>query len=70
MNLQPRDIAKEEKPQGLSENMKVAKRGRKVANDDRLSYEKETKKNAISKENALNYKYVDADKQIDSKLNA
>ena len=61
------DIAKEEKPQGLSENMKVAKRGGKVANDARLSYERETKKNAISKENALNYKYVDANKQIETK---
>ena len=47
--LATRDIAKEEKPQGLSENMKVAKRGGKVANDARLSYERETKKNAISK---------------------
>ena len=65
--LATRDIAKEEKPQGLSENMKVAKRGGKVANDARLSYERETKKNAISKENALNYKYVDANKQIETK---
>ena len=29
--------------------------------------ERETKKNAISKENALNYKYVDANKQIETK---
>ena len=65
--LATRDIAKEEKPQGLSENMKVAKRGGKVGNDARLSYERETKKNAISKENALNYKYVDANKQIETK---
>ena len=38
-----RDIAKAEHPQGLSENMKVAKRGGKVASDARKSYEKETK---------------------------
>ena len=65
--LAARDIAKEEKPQGLSENIKVAKRGGKVANDARLSYEKETKKSAISKENVLNYKYVDINKQIETK---
>ena len=65
--LATRDIAKEEKPQGLSENMKVAKRGGKVANEARLSYERETKKNAISKENALNYKYVADEKLIEDK---
>ena len=62
-----RDIAKEEKPQGLSENMKVAKRGGQVANDARLSYEKATKKSAISNENALNYKYMDETRKISSK---
>ena len=66
--LAARDIAKKEKPHGLSENMKVAKHGGSVANDARISYEKETKKSAISKENALNYKYVDADKQIETKF--
>ena len=52
-----RDIAKAERPQGLSENMKVAKRGGKVASDARKSYEKETKMSAISKQNSLNYQY-------------
>ena len=56
--LAARDIAKEEKPQGLLENMKVAKRGGSVAKGARDLYEKETKKNAISSDNALNYKYV------------
>lgn len=64
-----RDIATSEHPQGLSENMNVAKRGGKVANDARLSYEQETKKSAISKENALNYKYVDEQQKIESKVN-
>lgn len=53
-----RDIATNEHPQGLNENMKVAKRGGKVANDARISYEKETKKSAISNKNALNYQYA------------
>ena len=54
-----RDIAREEKPQGLKENMKVAKRGGGVAKGARDLYEKETKKSAISKENSLNYQYID-----------
>ena len=53
-----RDIAKEEHPSGLSENIKVAKRGGTVAKSARDSYEKETKRPAISKENNLNYKYI------------
>ena len=62
-----RDIAKSEQPQGLSENIKVAKRGGNVANAARVSYEKETKKLAISKDNSLNYKYIDEAKQIKNK---
>ena len=62
-----RDIAKAEHPQGLSENMKVAKRGGKVASDARKSYEKETKMSAISKQNSLNYQYKDDNKLIENK---
>ena len=62
-----RDIAKTEHPQGFNENMNVAKRGGQVANDARKSYEKQTKKSAISKENALNYKYIDDEKLIEDK---
>ena len=62
-----RDIAKTEHPQGFNENMNVAKRGGQVANDARKSYEKQTKKSAISKENALNYKYIDDKKLIEDK---
>ena len=62
-----RDIAQTEHPQGFNENMNVAKRGGQVANDARRSYEKQTKKSAISKNNALNYKYVDDEKLIEDK---
>ncbi len=62
-----RDIATSEHPQGLNENMKVAKRGGKVANDARISYEQETKMSAISKENALDYKYINQNNQIENK---
>ena len=64
-----RDIPTNEHPQALNENMKVAKRGGKVANDARISYEKETKKSAISNKNALNYQYVDEQQKIESKIN-
>ena len=62
-----RDIAQSEQSQGFKENMIVAKRGGKVANDARKSYEMQTKKSAISKENALNYKYIDDKKTIEDK---
>ena len=54
-----RDIATSEHPQGFNENMKVAARGGMVSYDARISYEKATKKSAISKDNALNYQYID-----------
>lgn len=62
-----RDIAKEERPLGLEENIKVAKRGGSVARAARNTYEKETKKSAISNKNNLSYKYVDETKKIDHK---
>lgn len=61
-----RDIAKSEHPQGLNENMNVAKRGGSVAKGAKELYEKETKKSAVSKSNALKYQYIDSDK-IDEK---
>ena len=62
-----RDIAKAERPQGLKENIKVARKGGQVANDARKSYEKATNKSAITNQNALNYQYVDETKQIENK---
>ena len=60
-----RDIARREHPQGLGENMSIAKRGGGVAKGARDVYEKETKMSAISKENALNYEYKNI-KEIES----
>ena len=62
-----RDIAREEHPQGLKENLSVAKRGGGVAKGAKDLYEKETKKSAISKSNSLSYKYIDEPKQIANK---
>ena len=65
--LAAHDIAEREHPQGLNENIKVASRGGKVANDARMSYEKETNKSAITNENTLNYKYTNDNKLIENK---
>ena len=65
--LTTRDIAREEHPKGLKENMSVAKRGGKVAKGAREIYEKETKKNAISRDNSLNYKYIDDNNKLENK---
>jgi len=48
--------------------LKVAKRGGNVAKGTRYLYEKETKKSALSKENALNYQYVDEQPKIESTI--
>ena len=61
-----RDIALNEHPKGLKENMSVAKRGGGVAKGARDLYEKETKKSAISSINALNYKYIDDNNKIEN----
>ena len=61
-----RDIAREEHPQGLKENLNVAKRGGGVAKGAKDIYEKETKKSAISRRNSLNYQYVEVQKQIEN----
>jgi len=50
--------------------LNVAKRGGGVARDTRKSYEKATNKSAISNKNALNYKYIDEQQKIESKINA
>ena len=63
-----RDIAREEHPQGLKENLRVAKRGGNVAKGARDLYEIETKKSAISNKNALSYQYIDEIKQIEDKV--
>ena len=52
---------------GLKENMSVAKRGGKVAKGARELYEKETKKSVISKDNMLNYKYIDDNDKLENK---
>ncbi len=57
--LATREIAKNEKPFGLSENRRVAKRGGGVAKRTKNFFEEETGSKVISKENSLNYEYID-----------
>lgn len=65
--LATRDIALSEHPEGLKENLKVAKKGGQVANDARKSYEKATNKSAISNQNALNYQYIEENNKLENK---
>ena len=62
-----RELVKEHKPYGLKENREIAKRGGRIAKNTRDNLEKELGKSVISKENALNYKYIDDKKLIEDK---
>ena len=59
-----RELAKEYKPYGLKENREIAKRGERIAKNTRDNLEKELGRTVITKQNALNYQYLD-----DNKLN-
>ena len=65
--LATREIAKNEKPKGLSDNRKVAKRGGGVAKRTKNFFEEETGSKVISKDNSLNYQYLDDSKLIGKK---
>ena len=54
-----RDIARNEKPTGLKENMRVAKRGGTVAKKTKDFYEEVTGLRAITEKNNLDYEYID-----------
>lgn len=52
-----REIAKKHKPQGLKENIKVAREGGSVAKNARVDLERKIGESVITKNNALNYEY-------------
>ena len=62
-----RDIAKQERPQGLKDNLKVAKRGGDVSKIARESYELQTGYSAVTSENAIGGRYIDTNKQLKEK---
>ena len=57
-----RELAKEHKPYGLKANKEIAKTGGHVAKVAREDMEKELGKSVVSKENALNYQYINDNK--------
>ena len=54
-----RALAKKHKPEGLEKNKEVAKLGGKVANNTRKDIENLLGDNIVTKENYLNYDYLD-----------
>ena len=61
-----RELAKKHKPYGLSENRKIAKAGGEVASNTRKDIEEKLGENVISKDNNLNYRYIDDNKRLES----
>ena len=62
-----RELAKEHKPYGLKANKEIAKKGGHVAKVAREDMEKELGQSVVSKENTLNYKYLDDNKTLKAK---
>lgn len=62
-----RELTKKHKPQGLKENKKIAKMGGNVAKVARDDIENKLGESIISKENYLNYQYLDDNKKIETK---
>ncbi len=67
--LTTRKLVEKHKPVGFEENRKIAKEGGQVANNTRKDIESRLGEPVVTKDNALNYKYVEETKQIENKLN-
>ena len=63
-----RELAKKHKPYGLNENRKIAKAGGEVASNTRKDIEEKLGENVISKDNNLNYQYIDDNKKLESNV--
>lgn len=63
------ELAKKHRPYGLEKNKETAKKGGHVAKVAKEDMEKELGQSVISKDNALNYKYIDDVKKIEDKKN-
>ena len=62
-----RELAKEHNPQGLEQNKRIAQMGGSAAKAARDNIEKNLGKSVISKDNQLNYKYIDDKEKIENK---
>ncbi len=65
--LTTRELAKKHKPIGLEENRKIAKEGGQVASNTRKDIETRLGESVVTKDNILNYQYMDDIKQIENK---
>lgn len=54
-----RELAKKYKPSGLDENKMIAKKGGNIAKITRNNIEKELNENVVTRDNNLNYEYID-----------
>ena len=54
-----KEIAKKKRPKGLNENIEVARRGGKIAGNARKDLEQELGENVVTRNNLLNYEYID-----------
>ena len=54
-----REIAKKNNPKGIKDNIEVAIRGGKIASNARKNLEDELGESIVTKQNNLNYKYMD-----------
>ena len=61
-----RELAKKQKPKGLKENKKVAKLGGEVAKNTRKDIEEKLGEMVVSKQNFLDYEYIEENKQLES----
>ncbi len=62
-----RELASVHKPQGLEQNKKIAQMGGSAAKAARDNIEKNLGKSVISRDNRLNYKYIDDKSKIENK---
>ena len=65
--LTTRKLAEKHKPVGLDENRKIAKEGGQVASNTRKDIELRLGESVVTQDNALDYKYIEKTKEIESK---
>ena len=62
-----RELAKKHKPYGLEQNKKIARMGGNTAKVARDDLEKKLGESVITKNNNLNYKYIESQNKIENK---
>ena len=62
-----RELAKKHKPYGLEQNKKIARKGGNTAKVARDDLERKLGESVITKNNNLNYKYIESQDKIENK---